>query len=144
MKTIILKFHIKDFDDNCPKVLEQINKIQEQIENSRIKIKFECDGIGAYEFWGAREYDYGSTYLEIEEADDFKLILIVDNKKDWLKIFTTLPEWINFKRTAIEYDEETEYELPVELKFPVEELKVIKESEKNIKIICHGFWEENS
>ena len=30
------------------------------------------DGIGAYEFWGAKEYDYGHDYVDVED------IIIID------------------------------------------------------------------
>lgn len=36
--------------------------------------KIENDGIGPYEYWGAKGYDYGTDYMVIDEVEDACLV----------------------------------------------------------------------
>lgn len=51
-------------------------KLETFAHNNEPDFSIENDGIGAYEYWGARGFDHGTNYAEIA-ADDLRLVVDV-------------------------------------------------------------------
>lgn len=54
---------------NNIKTFEQVyDEIEKCVKNLEVEYEVEEDGIGTYEFWGSREVDYGSKWIEPKES----------------------------------------------------------------------------
>jgi len=67
--------HILIIDGEIPTSL-QLHELDNIIEDLKIKTYVENDGIGSYEFWGFKGFDYGKNYLSIDYCQDLELTII--------------------------------------------------------------------
>ena len=65
---IVIELTGKTFDDNCALAGTAVEKFAEDHEPN---VVIENDGIGSYEYWGAKGYDYGTNYAELEETGPY-------------------------------------------------------------------------
>lgn len=102
---IMLPLEKKNFDVDCAAAGTFIEKFA---EDHPPKITIDNDGIGSYEYWGAKGYDHGTNYAEIEDNGPYKIGVDLsgyteDEREDFLSGFdgeylATLTEEIECKR----------------------------------------------
>jgi hypothetical protein len=69
-----LRHNITDSEELMDEIHEALSEIMADFEPA---VSVENDGIGAYEYWGAKGYDAGTDYLLIEGNEDGAAILHV-------------------------------------------------------------------
>jgi hypothetical protein len=56
---------------------EDLARLEKVLETAYVRWAIENDGIGPYEFWGARCYDYGTDYVVITDQEDITVRVLV-------------------------------------------------------------------
>jgi hypothetical protein len=97
--------------------------LEEVITDADIKFSVENNGIGAYEYWGARCYDAGTDYAVIDSADDINVAVCIEGfdpaeldegetLEDWVR--ELIPCELNPKRVIDLHPNHDYYEAAVE------------------------------
>jgi len=81
---------------------EGLGDLEEALSTARVDYSVENDGIGSYEYWGARGYDAGTNYIVVEGHEDINVAVCVENFDPAELGKETLEEWAKELMAEIE------------------------------------------
>jgi hypothetical protein len=70
---------VADMEAQNEEVFSALEEIETAIENADIDYTIDNDGIGPYEYWGARCYDHGTDYFVVEGWEEINIAVCVEN-----------------------------------------------------------------
>lgn len=128
---IMIEVDKNNADNACS---DMVSAIEKHAKNNLPDITIENDGIGAYEYWGARGVDRGKNYALVENKGPYTFgVDITGHDADYIDAVTS----DSFEGETVAFHNETFGDINVELKFVVRNFRI-----ENGVFLLSGEWEE--